>query len=103
MANTEKLEQENKLLTGALHIAALGLYVFPIVPGQKRPAVDEWQEKSTADPDIIRAWWNQNPRYNIGIDCGKSGLIVLMAITSRIAFPEKQKKCNACNPEKSVL
>lgn len=77
MANTEKLEQENKLLTGALHIAALGLYVFPIVPGQKRPAVDEWQEKSTADPDIIRAWWNQNPRYNIGIDCGKSGLIVV--------------------------
>lgn len=76
MDNTEK-SKENKLLTAALQYAALGLYVFPLKPGQKSPAVKGWQEKSTTDTDAIRAWWRENPRYNVGIYCEKSGLIVV--------------------------
>ncbi len=68
---------ENKLLQAALNYAALGLAVFPLRPGEKRPAFKGWQDSSTTDPATIRDWWTQNPAFNIGIDCGKSGLLVL--------------------------
>ena len=70
-------EKENALLQSALNYAALGLYVFPLLPGEKRPAFKGWQDSSTTDPATIRDWWTQNPAFNIGIDCGKSGLLVL--------------------------
>ena len=68
---------ENKMQQWALSYASLGLYVFPLIPGQKRPALSGWQEASTRDAEQIKAWWAQNPTYNIGIDTGKSGLIVI--------------------------
>jgi putative DNA primase/helicase len=37
----------------------------------------KWAEKSTTDEERIREWWGWSPNANIGIDCGKSGLIVL--------------------------
>ncbi len=50
-------------------------------PG-KCPAV-RWSEKSTIDPKQIHKWWGHawGDGYikNIGIDCGKSGLLVLDA------------------------
>ena len=57
--------------------AGLGLAVFPLKPGQKSPAFKGWQAKSTTDTDTIKTWWAQNPAFNIGIDCGKSGLTVI--------------------------
>lgn len=43
-------------------------------PG-KCPRV-KWGEKSTTDADQIRQWWHWWPTSNIGIDCGKSGILV---------------------------
>ena len=70
-------ETDNKLLQAALLYAGLGLAVFPLKPGQKSPAFKGWQAKSTTDTDTIKTWWTQNPAFNIGIDCGKSGLTVI--------------------------
>jgi len=68
---------EKSLLQAALDYAACGLSVFPLKPGAKSPALKGWQESSTTDAAAIKAWWTQNPNYNIGIDCGKSGLVVI--------------------------
>lgn len=68
---------ENKTLQAALNYASLGLYVFPLKPGEKCPAFPGWQEVSTTNAEIIKKWWLQNPAYNVGIDTGKSGLIVI--------------------------
>lgn len=70
-------EANNRLLQAALMYAGLGLSVFPLKPGQKSPAFKGWQAKSTTDAAVIRAWWGKNPAFNIGIDCGKSGLTVI--------------------------
>lgn len=69
--------QEKSLLQAALDYAACGLFVFPLKPGAKSPAFKGWQESSTTDAATITAWWTQTPNYNIGIDCGKSGIVVI--------------------------
>jgi len=64
-------------LWSALAAADAGWHVFPCAPGSKRPALREnWQDLATTDPVLIRAWWARRP-YNIGIDCGQSGLVVI--------------------------
>lgn len=56
--------------------AERGFHVFPCRPGDKRPAIAEWQRRATTDvPHILRAW--PSPRHNIGIACGLSGLVVI--------------------------
>lgn len=64
------------LLTAALDAAARGWRVFPLAPGQKRPAVRDWENRATVDPDRIGRCWQSGP-YNIGIACGPSGLVVV--------------------------
>jgi hypothetical protein len=79
----------------ALAIAAAGVYVFPVdhpeLPqcagiGQghnpktcdergKHPAV-AFSTAADINPKMIRMWWAGPPR-NIGINCGKSGLVVI--------------------------
>lgn len=68
---------DNGLLQSALMYAGMGLYVFPLKVGQKSPAFKGWKNQSTTDAGIIKGWWTQNPEFNIGIDCGKSGLTVI--------------------------
>jgi hypothetical protein len=50
--------------------------VFPLRPDDKRPAVRDWQTRATSDHARIRACWASG-RYNVGIACGPSGLVVL--------------------------
>lgn len=64
------------LLATALGYAASGWSVFPLVPGSKRPAVDQWETRATTDLERIHAAWSTG-RYGIGIACGPSGLLVL--------------------------
>ncbi|MBR3187561.1 MAG: bifunctional DNA primase/polymerase [Lachnospiraceae bacterium] len=96
----KEAEAKNPLLEWALRYADMGIAVFPVVPGKKYPVPYGWQDFSTTDPDKIRRLWGKapakfdsfrinkkgeeehkavcnNPRYNIGIDCGKSGLFVI--------------------------
>lgn len=46
-------------------------------PGKHPRGVKNWREQSTAAVATIRQWWGKWPEANIGIDTGKSGLLVL--------------------------
>lgn len=57
----------------AIGYAGRGWPVFPLEPGAKRPAgrlVPHGLKQATADPGQIRAWWQAEPRANIGLVTG---------------------------------
>lgn len=56
--------------------ARRGWAVFPCRPGDKRPAVDRWEQRAIADPGRVLAHW-PGGRHNVGIACGPSRLVVL--------------------------
>jgi hypothetical protein len=60
----------------AVAAARRGWAVFPCRPGDKRPAVDRWEQRACADPDIVARRWPSS-RHNIGLACGPSGLVVV--------------------------
>ena len=83
------------LLEAALACAARGWHVFPVRPGDKRPAFPDhtaerctgtdprcrdghqgWEPRATTDPGRIRRAWAQ-AAYNVGVATGPSGLIVI--------------------------
>jgi len=65
------------LLTAALSYAKRGWYVFPCVPGEKKPLTAHGFKDATRDPTAIKGWWAATPLANIGIDCGRSKLAVV--------------------------
>ncbi|MET9598208.1 bifunctional DNA primase/polymerase [Streptomyces sp. NPDC006459] len=80
------------LLTAALDTAARGWPVFPLRPGQKRPALHgeeqcpglgdcagghrKWEDRATCDPERIRRAW-ADVAFNVGIATGPAGLVVV--------------------------
>ncbi|MBC3189460.1 bifunctional DNA primase/polymerase [Pseudonocardia sp. C8] len=86
----------------ALDAAAAGLYVFPVQPGGKLPAVPRhsaercrrrgicaeghqgWEQRATRDRAQICRWWSgdESARFNVGIACGPSGIVVIDLDTS---------------------
>jgi putative DNA primase/helicase len=91
------------MLDDALRYASIGWYVFPchwplFKPGWscsceawrrrtqsgyecdspgKHPRTHNGLDDATIDEVQIRAWWEKWPQANIGINCGKSGLLVI--------------------------
>jgi hypothetical protein len=70
----DKLSTRAVILDAALAYAARGWAVFPCK--NKKPLV-KWREESTTDPNQIQRWWKSRPGAAIGVDCGKSGLVVI--------------------------
>ena len=66
------------MLTEALDYASRGWPVFPCKPRAKTPITPHGLKDATVSPEIIKAWWLQNPAANIGIATGSaSGFVVL--------------------------
>lgn len=56
-------------------LAAQGFYVFPVDSETKEPLV-KWRDVSTRTRAEVRQLWKEFPGAGVGIDCGKSGLVV---------------------------
>jgi RecA-family ATPase len=78
--NKRGVKRVTSKLEHALRLAEAGYYVFPCKENGKTPLVP-WTERSTRNPDTIKGWWipdfGAEHNYNIGIDCGKSGILVV--------------------------
>ena len=87
-------ESNNRLAKAASFYASIGWNVLPchgIVQGRctcsrphgepkevgKHPAINEWNLQSTNDASVVNNWWQENPDYNVGVHCQKSGLMVI--------------------------
>jgi len=85
------------LMRAALDAARIGFPVFPLRPGDKRPAFPNhpaddcdltdprcraaeqhvgWEPRATTDPHRIGRAWSAGP-YNVGIACGPARLVVV--------------------------
>src|SRR3990167_3278053 len=54
-------------LEAALDHARGGFAVFPLIPNNKRPLIENWRNLATVDKSRIRQWWTETPDANIGI------------------------------------
>ena len=87
-------EPSSRLGKGAAYYAGVGWSILPchgIVGGRctctrphgepkevgKHPAINEWNVQSTDDSYTVARWWEENPEYNIGVHCSKSGFFVI--------------------------
>ena len=61
----------------ALSHASNGFYVIPLIENDKRPLISDWQKRATTNTLQINAWWDDNPKANIGIVCQVSNLIII--------------------------
>jgi hypothetical protein len=52
--------------------------IFPCAPGQKTPACAHGCNDATTDIIVVQTWWQENPKYNIGIATGPvSGIFIV--------------------------
>jgi N12 class adenine-specific DNA methylase len=72
-----RARERSEMLDHALDLALQGLAVFPLRPGTKVPLVKDWELKASTDVGQVMRWWSATPRANIGIACGRSGLLVV--------------------------
>lgn len=55
-------------------LAIHGYHLLPLIPGQKRPAITDWEKRATVDPAQLARWPKD---AGVGIACGRSGLVVI--------------------------
>jgi hypothetical protein len=61
-----------------LQLVTLGYAVFPLVEDTKIPPEGMyWRSMATTDPAEVTSWWTKFPHDNVGIDCGKSNILVI--------------------------
>lgn len=68
----------DSIRSAALAYARRGWHVFPLVPGDKRPAISEWERRASTSDKRIHAWFAGTHRgAGIGIACGPAGLVAV--------------------------
>jgi GNAT superfamily N-acetyltransferase len=71
-------------LESALLCAARGWAVIPLKPGTKIAAVPwKFYQHNAPSLDTIRAWWNENPDYNIGLLTGRVSNLYVVDVDPR--------------------
>lgn len=55
----------------------MGWSIMPIKPRDKVPMTAHGLKDATTNIDTIRGWWAKDPQANIGLNCGKSGFVVV--------------------------
>lgn len=74
----------------AVRFAAVGVPVFPCVPGGKRPLVKHGFHQASAETGQVAAWWRRWPAANIGIPTGASSGVEVVDVdvhTAGTGFP----------------
>jgi hypothetical protein len=67
-------------------IPVIPVKVFPKASADgwnKKPLIDDWQDRATTDPDVFRGWWQQWPEAVPGIWCGHPLLNLVVIDTDR--------------------
>jgi hypothetical protein len=80
----------------ALHYTERGIAVFPLCPRSKIPAVKKGFYNATTDHNQIRAWWTENPRYNVAIAPGEVSSVIVIdvdGIEGEKSLTELEAKC----------
>jgi len=73
----------------ALQYAHRGWRVIPILPGEKRPAVNQWQHQASTSFEQINHWWmGEQSGCGVGIATGQASGIWVLDIDDRDALYE---------------
>ena len=73
--------------------AQRGWRVVPIVPGEKRPALNQWQHQATTDTATIDRWWmGEHSGCGVGIATGQASGIWVLDIDDRDALYELERE-----------
>jgi hypothetical protein len=78
------------MISTALALARKNLAVFPCMPADKTPACTHGCKDATTDIIAIQTWWQENPRYNIGIATGAVSSIFVIDIDNGEADGEAE-------------
>lgn len=57
-----------------LELGAYGFKMFALRPGDKRPAIDRWEQRATNAPNWLEKW---PAGAGVGVACGPSNLVVI--------------------------
>ncbi len=93
---------------GALNLLNMGLKVFPLQPGGKKPAIQGWQEWAIhSDIEMVTTYSDHNPDCNWGVFCSGSGLAVIDIdkkddVNGYQSLHELQKRHGALEPTLSI-
>jgi hypothetical protein len=64
------------MIKHAFESAALGLPIFAVRPGDKRPLHTGWQAEATTNPDALEQLWAAAPTANVGVATGHGTLVI---------------------------
>lgn len=86
-SSPQRIYHPNHCRDTALHLAAIGYHVFPLVPGGKLPTIKDWPNLATTNPETIEKWWT-NHNFNIGIATGHGMFVIDLDVKRGADGPE---------------